>query len=138
LFERRIGGLSDYFFIIMLAFFAGPEKTPAKMDGMPLVPFQNEAEYVLFVEKKLQGECLVVHLIGLLAWEFSDFHGIGNDDSCLGVCFKGNLFDGAGVGGEQIEQGWKQTDYEEGLFDLEESAFMGHRGENRNGSDPGF
>ena len=61
--EGWAGGLSNHFFVIMRAFLAGPEKAPAKMDGTSLFSFKDHAEYVLFVEKKLQGECLVVDLV---------------------------------------------------------------------------
>ncbi len=64
------------------------------MDGEPLISFKNNAEYVLFVEKKLQDECLVVDLIGFPVGEFCDFHGIRNDDPDIGVGFKGNPFKG--------------------------------------------
>ena len=94
LLERRVEGLSDHFFIIMLAFLAGSEQAPAEMDGKPLISFKDNAEYVLFVEKKLQGECLVVDLIGFPVWEFCDFHRIGNGDPGIGVVFKRNPFKG--------------------------------------------
>ena len=38
------------------------------MDRTLLVSFKDDAEYVLFVEKKLQGECLMVDLIGFSVW----------------------------------------------------------------------
>ena len=78
----------------MLALLAGPEKTPAEMDGPPPVSFENDAENVLFVEKKLQTECFVVDLVGLSSGEFCNFHGVGDRDPGLGVGFKRNLFQG--------------------------------------------
>ena len=54
----------------MLALFAGSEQTPAEMDGPPLASFENDAENVLFVEKKLQAECFVIDLVGLSPGEF--------------------------------------------------------------------
>lgn len=64
------------------------------MDGTPLVSFKDNAEYVLLVEKKLQGKCLVVDLTGFPLWEFCDFHGVGNDDPGLRVGFKRSPFKG--------------------------------------------
>lgn len=92
--EGRAGGFGNDFFVVVLAFLAASEKTPAEMKGALLVPFEDDAEYVFFVEKKLQGECFVVDLIGFSVWEFSDLHGVGNDDPRLCVGFKGNLFHG--------------------------------------------
>ena len=43
----------------MLARLAGSKKTPAEIDGQPLISFEDNAENVLFVEKKLQTECFV-------------------------------------------------------------------------------
>ena len=54
----------------MLARLAGSKKTPAEMDGQPLISFEDNAENVLFVEKKLQTECFVVDLVGLSSGEF--------------------------------------------------------------------
>ena len=39
------------------------------MDGPPLASFGDDAENVLFVEKKLQAECFVVDLVGLSSGE---------------------------------------------------------------------
>jgi len=99
LLERRAEGLGDGFMIVVLAFLAGPEKAPAKMNRELLVSFEDDAEYVLFVEKKLQGECLVIDLIGFFVWEFCYFHGIRNDDPGLTVSFEGNFFCGGQAGG---------------------------------------
>lgn len=62
--ERWAIVLGDHFFVIMRAFLAGPKKAPAKMDGMSLISFEDDTEYVLFIEKKLQSECFMVDLIG--------------------------------------------------------------------------
>ena len=78
----------------MLAFLAGPEKTPAEMDRAVLISFEDDAKNVLLVEKKLQAECFVVDPIGLSSGEFRNFHGIGDSYSCLRGGFKGNLFHG--------------------------------------------
>ena len=73
--------LGNYFFVVMLAFFARPEKAPSKVNRASLVSFKDNAEYVLFVEKKLQCECLVVDLVGFISWKFSDFYRVQNDDT---------------------------------------------------------
>ena len=78
----------------MLARLAGSKKTPAEMDGQPLISFEDNAENVLFVEKKLQTECFVVDLVGLSFREFCNFHGVGDSYPGLGVGFKRNLFHG--------------------------------------------
>ena len=75
--ERWAVVLSDHFFVIMLAFLAGSEKAPAKMDGTSLVSFEDDAEYVLFIEKKLQNECFMVDLIGFFEGSFSISIGLG-------------------------------------------------------------
>ena len=54
----------------MLARLAGSKKTPAEIDGQSLISFEDNAENVLFVEKKLQTECFVVDLVGLFSGEF--------------------------------------------------------------------
>ena len=40
------------------------------MDGQPLISFEDNAENVLFVEKKLQTECFVADLVSLSSGEF--------------------------------------------------------------------
>ena len=79
--ERWAVDLSNYFFVVMRAFFAGPEKAPSKMNRASLVPFKDNSKYVLFIEKKLQCECLVIYLVGFLEWKFSDFHRVWNDNT---------------------------------------------------------
>ena len=96
--EGWAGILSNDFFIIMSAFLAGPEKTPAKMDRTPLVSFKDHPEYVLFIEKKLKSECFMVDLIGFSAWEACYFHGIGNNYGSVGAGFQGNVFHGPQAG----------------------------------------
>ena len=76
----------------MGAFLAGPEKAPAKMDGTSLVSFKDHAEYVLFIEKKLESECFVVDLVCFSVWEACYHHRISDDYPGLGKGFKGNLF----------------------------------------------
>lgn len=78
----------------MLARLAGSKKTPAEMDGQPLISFEDDAKNILFVEKKLQTECFVVDLVGLSSGEFCNFHGVGDSYPGLGVGFKRNLFHG--------------------------------------------
>jgi hypothetical protein len=70
--------LSDHFFVIMRAFLAGPEKTPAKMDGTSLISFEDDTEYVLFIEKKLQSKCFMVDLIGFSFGKVFHLHGVRN------------------------------------------------------------
>jgi hypothetical protein len=86
--------LSNDFFIIMRTFLAGPEKTPAKMDGTALVSFKDHAEYIFFVEKKLKGESLVVDLVCFPGWEACYLHWIVNNYPGFGIGFKGNFFHG--------------------------------------------
>jgi hypothetical protein len=78
----------------MRAFLARPEKAPAKMNRVSLVSFKDDTEYILFIEKKLQYECFVDDLIGFVAREFRDFYWVLNDDTCVGVSFQGNFFNG--------------------------------------------
>ena len=80
--------------VIILGFLAVSKKAPAKVNGAAFVSFEDDAEYVFFVEKKLQGECLVVDLIGFFVWKLFYFHVIGNDNSGIGMSFKGNPFHG--------------------------------------------
>ena len=92
--EGRARELSNHFFVIMRTFLTGPEKTPAKMDGTSLVSFKDHPEYVLFVEKKLKGECLVVDLVCFPGRKACYLHWVGNDYPGFGVSFKGNIFRG--------------------------------------------
>ena len=75
------GNLSNHFFVVMRAFFAGSVKAPAKMYGPVIISFKDDGKDVFFVEKKLQRESLMVDLVGLSPGKFRDFHWIGNDSS---------------------------------------------------------
>lgn len=86
--------MGDHFFVVMLALFAGSQKTPAKMDGAPLISIDNDAKNIFVVEKKLQAELFMIDLICLSLWELCDFGGIGYGYPCVGGSFKGNVING--------------------------------------------
>lgn len=90
--------MGDHFFIVMLTFLACPKNTPSKMDGLFFVSFEDDAKYILIIEKKLQLEGLVKDLVGFSFRKFCGFHGIGNGYSCFRVGFERDLFYSPGKG----------------------------------------
>ncbi|MFQ5450685.1 MAG: hypothetical protein ACE5E9_08640 [Nitrospinaceae bacterium] len=69
LIERRFVCRGDHGGVIVGTFFAGPKKTPPHMDGIVLIPFENDSVYFTAGEKKLQNEMGIGDLKGLFGWK---------------------------------------------------------------------